>query len=160
MLQAGEQPTLVDRSATDCWRSKSGQHHVITKIILSIFSKFNVILFNSIFPYFQSVGELPVCHELRRPKPGGDGHDAVCRVPGQGQLSGGQWWSSQLWEQRHGQVGAVWGRVLGGQVCLGRQVQHSALKICASAIKIISLIANFLLILQNFLEFIREQQNT
>ena len=54
---------------------------------------------------------------VQRRHQGGDGHDALCRGDEQGQLPGGQWGPSQLYEQEHRQVGAVWGRVLGGQVC-------------------------------------------
>merc|ERR1712183_560987 len=42
---------------------------------------------------------------------------ALCRGDQQGQLPGGQWGPSQLYEQEHRQVGALRGRLLGSKMC-------------------------------------------
>ena len=57
-----------------------------------------------------------MCGELRQPRPSGGGHHALRRGDQQGQLPGGQRRASQLHEQEHQQVGALWRRLMGGKV--------------------------------------------
>ena len=64
----------------------------------------------------QSLGEQSMRSQLRQPGQAGGGQHAVCRGDQQGQLPGGQWGPSQLYEQEHQQVGALWRRLMGGKV--------------------------------------------